>query len=51
MFDGGSTLLQLAMFMPPVSNVVVATNAMNIAQQLMCRSGMDVRGYAGEVAG
>ena len=38
-FDSGSTLLQVAMQMPPVNNVVVATTAMNIAQHLMYRPG------------
>ena len=48
-FDSGSTLLQLAMQMPPVKNVVVATNAMNIAQYLMYRPGLDVHMIGGRV--
>jgi DeoR family transcriptional regulator of aga operon len=48
-FDSGSTLLQLAMQMPPVSNVVVATTAMNIAQHLMDRPGLDVHMIGGRV--
>lgn len=48
-FDSGSTLLQLAMHMPPVSNVVVATTGMNIAQQLMSRPGLDVHMIGGRV--
>jgi DeoR family transcriptional regulator of aga operon len=48
-FDSGSTLLQLAMQMPPVENVVVATNAMNIAQYLMFRPGLDVHMIGGRV--
>ena len=48
-FDSGSTLLQLAMQMPPVNNVVVATNAMNIAQYLMYRPGLDVHMIGGRV--
>jgi DeoR family transcriptional regulator, aga operon transcriptional repressor len=48
-FDSGSTLLQLAMQMPPVENVVVATNAMNIAQYLMYRPGLDVHMIGGRV--
>ena len=47
--DGGSTLLQLAMQMPPVDKVVVATNAMNIAQYLMNRPGLDVHMIGGRV--
>jgi DeoR family transcriptional regulator, aga operon transcriptional repressor len=47
--DSGSTLLQLAMQMPPVNNVVVATNAMNIAQYLMYRPGLDVHMIGGRV--
>lgn len=47
--DGGSTLLQLAMHMPPVKNVVVATNAMNIAQHIMYRPGLDVHMIGGRV--
>ena len=46
-FDSGSTLLLLAMQMPPVKNVVVATNAMNIAQHLMYRPGLDVHMIGG----
>ena len=42
LFDSGSTLLQVAMQMPPVKNVVVATTAMNIAQHLMYRPGLDL---------
>ena len=48
-FDSGSTLLKLAMQMPPVDNVVVATNAMNIAQYLMYRPGLDVHMIGGRV--
>jgi len=48
-FDSGSTLLQLAMQMPPVTNVVVATTAMNIAQHLMYRPGLDVHMIGGRV--
>lgn len=48
-FDSGSTLLQVAMQMPPVQNVVVATNAMNIAQHLMYRPGLDVHMIGGRV--
>jgi DeoR family transcriptional regulator of aga operon len=48
-FDSGSTLLQLAMQIPPVENVVVATNAMNIAQYLMYRPGLDVHMIGGRV--
>jgi DeoR family transcriptional regulator of aga operon len=47
--DSGSTLLQLAMQMPPVDNLVVATNAMNIAQYLMHRPGLDVHMIGGRV--
>lgn len=48
-FDSGSTLLQVAMQMPPVKNVVVATVAMNIAQHLMYRPGLDVHMIGGRV--
>lgn len=48
-FDSGSTLLQVAMQMPPVTNVVVATTAMNIAQHLMHRQGLDVHMIGGRV--
>jgi DeoR family transcriptional regulator, aga operon transcriptional repressor len=48
-FDSGSTLLQVAMQMPPVKNVVVATTAMNIAQHLMNREGLDVHMIGGRV--
>ena len=48
-FDGGSTLLQLAMQMPTVNNVVVATSGMNIAQHIMHRSGLDVHMIGGRV--
>ncbi len=48
-FDSGSTLLQVAMQMPPVNNVVVATTAMNIAQHLMYRPGLDVHMIGGRV--
>ncbi len=48
-FDSGSTLLQVAMQMPPVTNVVVATTAMNIAQHLMHRPGLDVHMIGGRV--
>ena len=48
-FDGGSTLLQVAMQMPPVKNVVVATTAMNIAQHIMYRPGLDVHLIGGRV--
>ena len=37
------------MQMPPVENVVVATNAMNIAQYLMYRPGLDVHMIGGRV--
>jgi DeoR family transcriptional regulator of aga operon len=47
--DSGSTLLQLAMHMPTVSNVVVATTGMNIAQYLMHRPGLDVHMIGGRV--
>ena len=49
LFDSGSTLLQVAMQMPPVKNVVVATTAMNIAQHLMYRPGLDVYMIGGRV--
>jgi DeoR family transcriptional regulator of aga operon len=49
LFDSGSTLLQVAMQMPPVKNVVVATTAMNIAQHLMYRPGLDVHMIGGRV--
>ena len=48
-FDGGSTLLQVAMQMLPVKNVVVATTAMNIAQHIMDRPGLDVHMIGGRV--
>lgn len=48
-FDSGSTLLQLAIQMPSVTNVVVATTAMNIAQHLMHRQGLDVHMIGGRV--
>ncbi len=48
-FDSGSTLLQLALRMPPVSNVVLATTGMNIAQHLMHRPGLDVHMIGGRV--
>ena len=48
-FDGGSTLLQVAMQMRPVRNVVVATTAMNIAQHIMDRPGLDVHMIGGRV--
>lgn len=48
-FDGGSTLMQLAMQMPPVNNVIVATNGMNIAQHIMYRPGLDVHMVGGRV--
>jgi DeoR family transcriptional regulator, aga operon transcriptional repressor len=48
-FDSGSTMLQLAMQMPPVKNVVLATTAMNIAQHLMYRPGLDVHMIGGRV--
>lgn len=48
-FDSGSTLMQVAMHMPPVENVVVATTAMNIAQHLMYRPGLDVHMIGGRV--
>lgn len=48
-FDSGSTLMQVAMHMPPVNNVVVATTAMNIAQHLMYRPGLDVHMIGGRV--
>ena len=48
-FDSGSTLLQVAMQMPSVKNVVVATTAMNIAQHLMYRPGLDVHMIGGRV--
>lgn len=48
-FDSGSTLLQLAMHMPPVNNVVVATTGMNVAQHLMNRPGLDVHMIGGRV--
>ena len=48
-FDGGSTLLQVAMQMHPARNVVVATTAMNIAQHLMYRPGLDVHMIGGRV--
>ena len=48
-FDSGSTLLQVAMHMPPVKNVVIATTAMNIAQHLMYRPGLDVHMIGGRV--
>ncbi|MER8595326.1 MULTISPECIES: DeoR/GlpR family DNA-binding transcription regulator [unclassified Mesorhizobium] len=48
-FDGGSTLMQLAMQLPPLSNVVVAATAMNIVQHLMHRPGLDVHMIGGRV--
>ena len=48
-FDSGSTLMQVAMHLPPVENVVVATTAMNIAQHLMYRPGLDVHMIGGRV--
>lgn len=48
-FDSGSTMLQVAMQLPPVSNVVLATTGMNIAQHLMDRSGLDVHMIGGRV--
>jgi len=48
-FDGGSTLLQVAMQMQPLTNVVVATTAMNIAQHIMYRPGLDVHMIGGRV--
>ena len=48
-FDGGSTMMQLALHMPPASNIVIATNSMNIAQQLMSRTGMEVHMVGGKV--
>lgn len=47
--DSGSTLLQLAMYMPPLNNVVVSTTGMNIAQHLMNRPGLDVHMIGGRV--
>ena len=48
-FDSGSTLMQVAMHMPPAHNIVVATPAMNIAQFLMHRAGLDVHMIGGRV--
>ncbi|RWO59762.1 DeoR/GlpR family DNA-binding transcription regulator [Mesorhizobium sp.] len=48
-FDGGSTLMQVAMQLPPLSNVVVAATAMNIVQHLMHRPGLDVHMIGGRV--
>ncbi|GLS17796.1 DeoR family transcriptional regulator [Labrys miyagiensis] len=48
-FDGGSTLLQVAMQLPPVNNVVLATTAMNVVQHLMHRPGLDVHMIGGRV--
>jgi DeoR family transcriptional regulator, aga operon transcriptional repressor len=48
-FDSGSTLMQLAMHLPPLENVVLATTAMNIAQHLMYRPGLDVHMIGGRV--
>ena len=48
-FDSGSTLMQVAMHMPQVDHVVVATTAMNIAQHLMYRPGLDVHMIGGRV--
>jgi len=48
-FDSGSTMMNVAMHMPPVQNVVVATPAMNIAQLLMGRPGLDVHLFGGRV--
>jgi DeoR family transcriptional regulator of aga operon len=48
-FDGGSTLMQVAMQLPPVNNVVLATTAMNVAQHLMHRPGLDVHMIGGRV--
>jgi DeoR family transcriptional regulator, aga operon transcriptional repressor len=48
-FDSGSTLLQLAMQMPPMTNLVVATTGMNIAQHLMHHRGLDVHLIGGRV--
>lgn len=49
-FDSGSTLMQVAMHMPPMQNIVVATPAMNIAQFLMNRTGLDVHMIGGRVS-
>lgn len=49
-FDSGSTMMQLAMHLPPFKNLVVATPAMNIAQFLMNRSGLDVHMIGGRVS-
>jgi len=48
-FDSGSTLMHLALQMPPVSNLVMATNAMNIAQQVMNRPGIELYMVGGKV--
>ncbi len=48
-FDSGSTTMHVAMFLPQFSNVVVATPAMNIAQMLMDRPGLDVHMLGGRV--
>lgn len=48
-FDSGSTMLHVAMQMAPLSNVVLATTGMNIAQHLMDRPGLDVHMIGGRV--
>ena len=48
-FDGGSTMMYLALQMPPVTNLVVATNSMNVAQQLMNRPGIELYMVGGKV--
>ncbi len=47
--DAGSTMLQLALHLPPMRSLVVATPALNIAQHLMHRSGVDVHVIGGRV--
>lgn len=47
--DAGSTMLQLALHLPPLRSLVVATPALNIAQALMHRPGIDVHVIGGRV--
>ncbi|WP_424929139.1 DeoR/GlpR family DNA-binding transcription regulator [Amaricoccus tamworthensis] len=48
-FDSGSTTMHIAMHMPQLRHVMVATPAMNIAQMLMDRPGLDVHMLGGRV--
>lgn len=47
--DAGSTMLQLALHLPPFQSLVIATPALNIAQHLMHRPGIDVHVIGGRV--